>query len=629
MKQPYIFSQTQNDKTQKTNAVNYLFLLTMLIMTNGKALAEECKSPSEPYKLFSKAGIKNISSKIYQPCPKPGKLTPQRAPNVEQDKLLKGEYKLQYVLEAGQNQFNLPFIPEFGAGEGALGPRHLQRQFWNPRGGTFADPQAWPFLRVNGIDSQSCYECHNSIGVYISPDSKTTAKVRKPSAQGGTAGVASNAFINDRFPENITQLLDPNPKSKSVLTKHVRNPPHVFGTGYTQRLATEMTTELLAQAQSVHMMAIRNIGQLKTIKLQTKGIYFGVYSEICSSETNCFIDKTRIVGIQGDLVVRPFQWGGITSSVRHFVRDALDFHFSIQAVEKVGHKDCDLDGLNDEFSVGNVTALTAYVSMFRPPYQVNKEKVEKGQTVFQKIGCIDCHSPSLTINSPLLTIMTPEKVPTDEPCPMEIAQLSNASTKPSSIASEAKTKVATIFERKYLELLTINKATTPTDLYELIQPQLHNAYIVSLDKENYQIDLSLTNQPKGSVPAYVWPRLPVKEGKVTVPLFSDLKTHFMGQRLADDYAQATDNPDYAAQPGHYVTRALWGVADTAPYLHDGRARTLQDAINLHGVQGSEAKLSADLYKQLSINDQQSLIDFLQSLKLPIAKGVNSPEYASR
>ena len=36
------------------------------------------------------------------------------------------------------------------------------------------------------------------------------------------------------------------------------------------------------------------------------------------------------------------------------------------------------------------------------------------------------------------------------------------------------------------------------------------------------------------------------------------------------------------QPGEWRTPPLWGVADSAPYMHDGRANTLSDAIELHG-----------------------------------------------
>ena len=35
-------------------------------------------------------------------------------------------------------------------------------------------------------------------------------------------------------------------------------------------------------------------------------------------------------------------------------------------------------------------------------------------------------------------------------------------------------------------------------------------------------------------------------------------------------------------PAEWRTAPLWGVADSAPYLHDGRAETLEEAIELHG-----------------------------------------------
>jgi hypothetical protein len=166
-------------------------------------------------------------------------------------------------------------------------------------------------------------------------------------------------------------------------------------------------------------------------------------------------------------------------------------------------------------------------------------------------------------------------------------------------------------------------------IYAALKPHLHSAVQPSTDDVNYQIDLSLTGLAQSDVPAYAWPRLPADpNNSVEVPLFSDLKLHFMGKQLSDDYAQATDGAGYSAQPGHYVTRVLWGIRDTDPYLHDGRARTLRDAIALHGAEGSEAEPAATAFAKLSAADQQALIDFLESLRLPIAEGVEQPEYVS-
>ncbi len=63
----------------------------------------------------------------------------------------------------------------------------------------------------------------------------------------------------------------------------------------------------------------------------------------------------------------------------------------------------------------------------------------------------------------------------------------------------------------------------------------------------------------------------------------------------------------------YRTPPLWGVADSAPYLHDGRAETLREAIEWHG---GEATISAARFMQLDEEQQFSVLQFLKSLKAP-------------
>ena len=74
-------------------------------------------------------------------------------------------------------------------------------------------------------------------------------------------------------------------------------------------------------------------------------------------------------------------------------------------------------------------------------------------------------------------------------------------------------------------------------------------------------------------------------------------------------------PAVVAVAQEWRTPPLWGVRDSAPYLHDGRAPTLQRAIALHA---GEAVDSTKLYKALSAQDQQKLIAFLKSLVAPDA-----------
>lgn len=86
-------------------------------------------------------------------------------------------------------------------------------------------------------------------------------------------------------------------------------------------------------------------------------------------------------------------------------------------------------------------------------------------------------------------------------------------------------------------------------------------------------------------------------------LFSDLLLHDMGA-LGDGIAQGT------ADVRDMKTAPLWGLRASAPYLHDGRAMTIDDAIKAHD---GEAKASKDRYMKLSKQQVQQLIDFLMSI----------------
>ncbi len=89
----------------------------------------------------------------------------------------------------------------------------------------------------------------------------------------------------------------------------------------------------------------------------------------------------------------------------------------------------------------------------------------------------------------------------------------------------------------------------------------------------------------------------------TVMLYSDLLLHDMGS-LGDGIVQGN------AGPTEMKTPPLWGVGASAPYLHDGRARTLDDAIRAHD---GEARSSRDSYLTLTPDQQKLLFDFLNSI----------------
>ena len=108
-------------------------------------------------------------------------------------------------------------------------------------------------------------------------------------------------------------------------------------------------------------------------------------------------------------------------------------------------------------------------------------------------------------------------------------------------------------------------------------------------------------------------------GGVRVPMFADLKRHDMGPDLAEDFALAD-----AQTNAEYTTAKLWGVVDSGPWLHDGRALTITDAILLHGGEAIEGR---DAFAALSDEEKVSVLTFLRTLQTPKpnnAGGNNNP-----
>lgn len=92
--------------------------------------------------------------------------------------------------------------------------------------------------------------------------------------------------------------------------------------------------------------------------------------------------------------------------------------------------------------------------------------------------------------------------------------------------------------------------------------------------------------------------------------YSDMLLHDMGSRLADNA------PDHGASGTEWRTRPLWGIGvtetvlGTAAYLHDGRARTREEAVLWHG---GEAAAALTAFQQLPTEDRAALLRFLGSL----------------
>jgi len=98
-----------------------------------------------------------------------------------------------------------------------------------------------------------------------------------------------------------------------------------------------------------------------------------------------------------------------------------------------------------------------------------------------------------------------------------------------------------------------------------------------------------------------------------VEAYTDLLIHDMGPALADFLNLGTPQASMISNGltgSEWRTAPLWGTSLVGPWLHDGRAETLSEAIEMHA---GEAQTSRDLFLALSPEEQADLIEFLEHL----------------
>jgi hypothetical protein len=431
--------------------------------------------------------------------------------------------------------------------------------------------------RVTGPNAQACNDCH-----------------RQPADDG--AGPGSANVIRD-------------PNRGAVVGQFIqRNTPHVFALGPLQVLAEEMNEDMTTIRANVVVAVCSSIviGTRRTANLDTKGVNFGTISatRTLSSGSLCpapfaprrfSLDTTGVRGVDTDLVVRPFQWKGVEPTVRSFNRGAAHNELGMQPVETTGDNvDGDGDGVKNEFSVEDMTALALYLAgQPRPvtaleldalrgllestygaagaahadalalpdlePAQVTA--IQHGESVFNSIGCNSCHKASLLINDPIFN--EPSKNPSYRDATFPAGQN------------------------------PVARGLDPADpiSFNLTTEQPDN--VITAPNNPNVIVARLGSLKKNS------------SGRAIVALYGDLKRHNM-----DGLAENVDETGFGA--GVWMTKELWGAGSSAPYLHDGRSTTISEAIIEHRGEGQAAR---DAFLAQTAGNRADLVAFIENLLL--------------
>jgi hypothetical protein len=97
------------------------------------------------------------------------------------------------------------------------------------------------------------------------------------------------------------------------------------------------------------------------------------------------------------------------------------------------------------------------------------------------------------------------------------------------------------------------------------------------------------------------------EGKAIVRAFTDLKRHRMGPLCDNEKIVQGGVPT-----DQFLTKKLWGFASEPPFMHQGRATTITEAIRMHGGDAEEAR---EAFNGLPKEERDQVVEFLKSLQV--------------
>ncbi len=373
------------------------------------------------------------------------------------------------------------------------------------------NPNNVHFAAFGAPEAQSCVTCHNL---------------------GGDDGAGDRNH-------DIFQIGDGINRASGV----ERNPPTVLGNGFRQRIGEEMTADLQSELAAAKLQA-KNTNMAVTQALTSKGISFG--SVVANPDQT--VNFTGLVGVDTDLVIKPFGWKGREATLKRFVEGEFRVHFGIQSQPQVDWKcpntnllgtgacpDPDGDGVTNELTEGGLSAMAVYMGLREIPVRVPaisaaaQARANSGESLFKSVGCATCHTQFMTANS--------------------------------AIHVEAADSVA-------------NHGT---------------------GGQGITLNLCVDNKD---------PKVACNGNRATIEVFSDFKRHDVGAALADN------QPFNQIAANQFITPPLWGIRDSAPYLHDGRAQTLQDAILQHA---GDAQAVRNSFAALTADQQSQIVEFLLTL----------------
>jgi hypothetical protein len=344
----------------------------------------------------------------------------------------------------------------------------------------------------------------------------------------------------------------------------------MFGSGFIEMLARQITVELQAQAAAC--------APGSTCPLSSKGVSYGMLIHNADGTWN----TSQVAGLPEksvatsgttppNLIIQPLNQVGANISLRQFTNNSFVRLHGMESEERFGHDlDPDGDGFVNELTRADITAVTVFQATLAVPGQVipqtqpERDAILLGEQLFASIGCTSCHIPALPLTNEGWIYSEPN--PFNPPGNLQISQ------------------------------------GVPSLYVDLLSSELPS------------------------------PRLEEKDGVVMVPAYTDMKLHdittgrpgcIQNPELTLDKCDPNVEPvnqnaptigsaEFFAGNRRYLTRRLWAIGnEQTQFGHHGQYTTMREAVLAHF---GEALATKQAFEALTKNEQGAIIMFMKSLQ---------------
>ncbi len=513
--------------------------------------------------------------------------------------------------------------------------RELFERNWVVRNPAFGGDGLGPLF--NG---RSCVACHHQGGIGGGGDSRFNAKTISIERMRIT-GMVNNSVIAKLVSSFHPGFVQPNNSVVNTLTI-----PHHGGSPVFQRFSASVMSQVPAyfsasgggltplevrQAFATPVLFNNRIGnneilirarlyQRNTTPLFGAGLIDAVSEKEILAQARSQLHYPEISGRPATLkdgLIGKFGWRGNIPSLLDFVDQACANEVGLETRRKRQPRDPlnpDYRNPTTDISDGQIRAMNQFIVSLPAPVRniphdaADRARVVRGEQLFASVGCAVCHVPNLGPATGLYSDLLLHEMGYDS---IDLNHAEPYIIRRTPIRFVANTRVTTSGIRgakgmgvyyggtTRIESTDVSRAYRSTGSrrarrrrfnsgYSFVAPVVPSLMMEIADFESRVLSESSETVDDGAK------RTVTDESRVEE---SYIRLHIRPTKFNEEWR----------------TPPLWGMRDSAPYMHDGRAETVLESIAMHD---GESAGTRDRFLQLPLADRHAILAFLDTLVAP-------------